>query len=192
MCANLRRKVVCYMNLSSFLLKLFGWSVEITVPNYPKCIFCVAPHTSNWDFILGELAIHSIGRSAGFMMKSSWFFFPLGIIFKAIGGVPVNRGKKKGSLVETMVKRFRSEEQLSIAITPEGTRKKVSNWHTGFLRIAYEANVPIALGAIDAANKHIQVTKTFIPTGNFEADIAEIKKYYKQFTGIKPDNFSAE
>lgn len=180
------------MNLAAKILKYFGWSVDISVPDYPKCIICVAPHTSNWDFILGELAIRSVGRSAGFMMKSSWFFFPLGPIFKAIGGVPVERKKKKGSLVEAMVQRFKTEERLVIAITPEGTRKRVTNWHTGFLRIAYEADVPIALGAIDAATKHIQVSDIFQPTGDIEADIKAIKHFYRPFTGLKPHNFSAE
>ncbi len=83
------------MNLSAEILRMSGWVVEFTVPDYPKCIICVAPHTSNWDFILGELAIHAVGRKAGFMMKSSWFFFPLGPIFKALGGIPVERKHKK-------------------------------------------------------------------------------------------------
>ncbi len=91
------------MNLSAEILRMFGWVVEFTVPDYPKCIICVAPHTSNWDFILGELAIHAVGRKVGFMMKSSWFFFPLGPIFKALGGIPVERKHKKNSLVESMV-----------------------------------------------------------------------------------------
>jgi len=178
------------MNIAAGILKLFGWSVDITVPDYPKCIICVAPHTSNWDFILGELAIRSVGRTAGFMMKSTWFFFPLGLLFKAIGGVPVERGKKTGSLVATMVERFRSESRLVIAITPEGTRRRVTTWHTGFLRIAYEADVPIVLGAIDASKKHIQITDIFQPTGNVNDDISAIKRFYTPFTGIHPENFT--
>ena len=71
-----------------------GWKVEVTVPDYPKCIICVAPHTSNLDFIIGELAYWSVGRRAGFLMKSTWFFFPLGLLLKALGGIPVKRGKK--------------------------------------------------------------------------------------------------
>lgn len=180
------------MNLAGRILKCFGWSVNYTIPDYPKCIICVAPHTSNWDFILGELAIHSVGRKAGFLMKSSWFFFPLGYFFKAIGGVPVERGKKKGSLVESLIKRFNSVERLTLAITPEGTRKRVVNWHTGFLRIAYETNVPIALGAIDFPTRHIEVSEIFEPTGDINADLAAIKRYYREYTGKYPGNFSAE
>lgn len=180
------------MNLAGRILKIFGWTLNYTIPDFPKCIICVAPHTSNWDFILGELAIHSVGRRAGFLMKSSWFFFPLGYLFKAIGGVPVNRGKKKGSLVESLICRFNSVDRLTLAITPEGTRKKVVNWHTGFLRIAYETKVPIALGAIDYPSRHIEVSVVFEPTGDINADLSAIKKYYRNYIGKYPDNFSAD
>ena len=180
------------MNLAGRILKLFGWSVDISVPDYPKCIICVAPHTSNWDFVLGELAIRSVGRTAGFMMKSSWFFFPMGILLRKIGGVPVERKHKKGSLVEAMVQRFRTEPRLTLAIAPEGTRKKVANWHTGFLRIAYEAKVPVALGAIDFPSKHIRVTDIFEPTGNIDADIAAIKAFYRPFSGKYPAHSTTE
>ncbi|MBD5225381.1 MAG: acyltransferase [Bacteroidales bacterium] len=180
------------MNISAKILKLFGWTVDYTVPDYSKCIICVAPHTSNWDFILGELAVRSVGRKAGFLMKSSWFFFPLGYFFKSIGGIPVNRRKKSGSLVGSIVEQFNTMKKLSIAITPEGTRKRVTNWHTGFLYIAYEAKVPIVLGAIDAENKQIIVRETFQPTGNVEADLLAIKRYYRNFVGIKPYNFTTD
>lgn len=73
------------MNAAGLILKLFGWKVSITVPDYTKCIICVAPHTSNWDFVLGELAYASVGRKAGFLMKDTWFFWPLGCFFRAIG-----------------------------------------------------------------------------------------------------------
>lgn len=180
------------MNIPSKILKWIGWTVDFTVPDYPKAIICVAPHTSNWDFILGELAIRSVGRHAGFLMKSSWFFPPLGYFFKAIGGIPVNRGKKNGSLVETLVEKFKSAERLVVAITPEGTRKKVTNWHTGFLRIAYEANVPIVLGAIDARTKKIEVKETFIPSGDIQNDLLSIKRFYRGMVGIKPNNFTTD
>lgn len=130
------------MGLSKWLLRMAGWTVEYTVPDYPKCIICVAPHTSNWDFILGELTIRSIGRKAGFLMKESWFRWPLGVIFRAIGGIPVPRKNKKQSLTETIVKKFRESTRLVLAITPEGTRKATAKWHSGFIYIARDAGVP--------------------------------------------------
>ncbi len=178
------------MNLPARILKIFGWSVHVSVPDYPKLIICVAPHTSNWDFVLCELAIHSVGRTAGFMMKSSWFFFPLGCLFRAMGGVPVERGKKKGSLVEAMVRRFDSEPRLTLAIAPEGTRKRTANWHSGFLRIADAAHVPVALATIDGPTKTIELTTMFDPSGDIDADMERIKKFYSRFHGLKPDKFS--
>jgi 1-acyl-sn-glycerol-3-phosphate acyltransferase len=180
------------MNLAARILKLAGWKVEVSVPDFPKGIICVAPHTSNWDFIIGELAIRSVGRTPGFMMKSSWFFFPLGYFFKAIGGIPVVRKNAKQSLVEAMVSRFNQEEKLVVAITPEGTRKPTAIWHTGFLRIAYEAKVPIALAVIDFRMKKAMLNQMFEPTGNIDADMLAIKKYYRPFTGRHPENFLTE
>jgi 1-acyl-sn-glycerol-3-phosphate acyltransferase len=182
------------MNLASIALKIAGWTVNITVPNYPKCIICVAPHTSNWDFILGKLAYISVGRDAGFLMKDSWFFWPLGPIFRAIGGVPVVRNKKdkKESLVEALVKKFNHTNKLQIAITPEGTRSRVTQWRTGFLRIAQQANVPILLGAFDYKSRTINICQEFKPTGNIEADLRAIKHYYKNSSGLYPDKFSTD
>lgn len=180
------------MNLAHRILRWFGWRVNVGVPDFPKAIICVAPHTSNWDFILGELAIRSVGRKAGFMMKSTWFFFPLGCFFRAIGGIPVERSRTKGSLVSTMVKRFNDSPRLTVAITPEGTRKRTSNWHTGFLRIACEANVPVCLAVIDYPTKRIMLNEVFEPSGNLDADMLAIKKYYAPYQGKYPENFTTE
>lgn len=174
-----------------FLLRLFGWKVIYAVPNYPKSIICVAPHTSNWDFVLGKIAYWSVGGHAGFLIKEAWFFFPMNLLFKALGGIPV--AKKRGSsLTEVLVEKFNTTDRMTLAITPEGTRRKVSEWRTGFLHIAYEAKVPIILGAIDAAKKTVHLERTFTPTGDVKADMKSIKTYYKGFNGIKPENFTTE
>lgn len=179
------------MNLSGAILKLAGWTVECSVPDYDKCIICVAPHTSNWDFIIGKLAYASIGRKAGFLMKDTWFFFPMGLFMKWLGGVPVARKHKGGSLVQQLVKRFDSSQRLTLAITPEGTRSRNEKWHTGFLRIAYEAKgVKIVLAAIDFKKKHAQITKTFTPSGNIDADMQRVKDYFKSFSGKYPEKFA--
>lgn len=179
------------MSLSGGLLRLAGWHVECSVPDYAKCIICVAPHTSNWDFVLGKLAYWSLGRQAGFLMKETWFFFPMKYLFRALGGIPVPR-RRGSSLTETLVERFRRSTRLTLAITPEGTRSRVTQWRTGFLHIAYEAGIPIVLGAIDAAHKTVWLVKTFTPTGDTEADMRRVKDYYRQFQGLKPEKFTAE
>lgn len=174
--------------LAKLLLRIVGWRVSITVPNYPKCIICVAPHTSNWDFILGKLAYLSVGRKAGFLMKESWFFFPLGILFRAIGGVPVPK-KRGSSLVESIIEKFNKSESCCIAITPEGTRKPVSQWRTGFLHISMGANVPILLGKFDFNQKIISVESEFFPSGNIDVDMQYIKNYYRDAVACYPEKF---
>lgn len=181
------------MILAKSILRLFGWTVEITVPDYPRAIICVAPHTSNWDFIIGKLAYSSVGRKAGFLMKNTWFFFPLGIIFKAMGGIPVSRkGKKGASLVDSIVTKYKILSNLVIAITPEGTRSRTDKWHTGFLQIACQANIPILLGAIDYNHKKVEIKNIFVPSNDTEADMRRIKDFYAPFSGKYPENFSTE
>ncbi len=176
------------MNLSKFILKIIGWQVNITTPDYAKCLICVAPHTSNWDFILGELAYTSIGRTAGFLMKEAWFKWPLGYFFRAIGGIPVP--KKRGSaLTQAIVEKFNASQRLVLAITPEGTRKATALWRHGFLHIAAEAGIPLLLGAIDYKRKYIEIATHFEPTGDTEADIKAIKKFYSRFSAKYPDKF---
>lgn len=179
--------------LARTILRLFGWKVSITVPDYPKCIICVAPHTSNWDFIIGKLAYASVGRKAGFLMKDTWFFWPLGPIFRSIGGIAVPRRKPAGrSLTDIVVEKFDSSERLTLAITPEGTRSRNANWHTGFLHIARRAGVPIALGVIDFSTKNVMIEKTFEPTGDVDADMRAVKDFYRHFKGKYPDKFAVE
>lgn len=180
------------MNFFGFVLKTFGWKVNITAPDYPKMLICVAPHTSNWDFILGKLAYAAVGRHAGFLMKSSWFFPPLGWIFKAIGGVPVHRSKGGPSLTQILVGKFRNSQRLVLAITPEGTRKRVTRWHTGFLHIAHETDIPIELGVIDFRTRTITVDTVFHTTGDVDKDMRDIKSFYRAIDplGKNPGNFS--
>lgn len=180
------------MNLSALILRIAGWKVTCTVPDFPKCIICVAPHTSNYDFIIGKLVYASLGRKAGFLMKSTWFFFPLGLIFRAIGGVPVYRDRKHDNLTRQLIERFDSADRLTLAITPEGTRSRTTEWRTGFLHIAREAGIPIVLGAIDFATKSVYLTDVFIPTGDTEADMRAVKDYYKPFTGKHPESFTTD
>ena len=168
---------------------LLGWKTNVTVPFHDKCILCAAPHTSNWDLLIGKLFYGSLGRDAHFMMKKEWFFFPLNLVFKAMGGIPVNRSKKN-SLVDQMAERFASVRRFNLAITPEGTRKANPEWKKGFYYIALKARVPVLLFGIDYPSKTISCTPTLIPSGDIEKDMREIKLYYQNFTGKHPAYFS--
>lgn len=169
--------------------RLLGWKMNVSVPDYDKCVVCAAPHTTNLDLFIGKLFYGAWGRKTSFMMKKDWFFFPLGLFFRAVGGIPVDRGRKS-SLVEQMVKHFAQAKRFHLAITPEGTRKANPNWKKGFYYIAQKANVPIVLVAIDYPTKTITATKSIIPSGDIDKDMREIKLYYKEFKGKHPENFS--
>ncbi|MDE6272775.1 MAG: 1-acyl-sn-glycerol-3-phosphate acyltransferase [Muribaculaceae bacterium] len=170
------------MNIWGLALKWFGWEVKISAPRRDKCVICVAPHTSNWDFIIGLAAYQSLGRSANFLMKKFWFFFPLKYLLKAFGGIPVESSRKTGkSLVSQIIEDFKSREYLNLAVTPEGTRSRVETWRTGFLQIALGAGVPVQLGVIDFSNKKIIIEREYLPTGNIEADMKHVKEYYSHF-----------
>lgn len=166
------------LNFWSRLLKWAGWSVEITTPWLDKCVICVAPHTSNWDFILGLAAYKSMGRKANFLMKEFWFFFPLKYILKRLGGIPVPSKKGKESLTDIIINRFNQYSYLNLAVTPEGTRSRRDKWKTGFLYISYGAEVPIQLGIIDYKSKKVIIKDTYYPTGRITEDMAKIKQYY--------------
>lgn len=141
--------------------RLLGWKTNVTVPNYDKCVICAAPHTTNLDLFIGKLFYGALGRKTSFMMKKDWFFFPLGIIFKAVGGIPVDRSRKT-SLVDQMVHHFAECKKFHLAITPEGTRKANPNWKKGFYYIALKAQVPIVLIGIDYSTKTITSTKAIM------------------------------
>lgn len=175
------------------LLKWSGWTTEVTVPMREKCIICVAPHTSNWDFILGELYYTSIGRTAGFLMKKEWFFWPLGRIFRRMGGIPVVRSRKT-SLTDQLAAIAKDAEYFNLAVTPEGTRKLVTTWKRGFYFIALKAQLPIQLYALDGKNKRIVCTRELIPSGDVDADFRMIMDYYRPFVGkeIKRGKFAVE
>lgn len=176
--------------MAGAVLRIFGWRVKDRVGYIPKAVICVAPHTSNWDFVLGELAYLKLGRKAGFLMKQSWFFFPLGSLLRAIGGIPVNRSRQS-SLTEQLAHRFACSEELHIAITPEGTRKRVVDWKKGFYFIAEKANVPILLATIDYARKEVEMKEIFYPTGRVEEDIQTIRKKFSASSARHPHLFAS-
>lgn len=169
--------------------RILGWKAEVTVPDFKKCIICAAPHTSNWDFLLGKLFINAVGRQSGFLMKKEWFFFPLGPIFRAMGGIPVYRSKHT-SMVEQLIEKAKQSEEFHLAITPEGTRSANPDWKKGFYYIALGAELPIVLIGVDYQKKCITATKYIHPCGDIDKDMREIKLYFKDFKGKYPEKFA--
>ncbi len=180
-------------NAWGFILRLFGWKVNITVPWRKKCIICVAPHTSNYDFLIGLAAYRSLGRKANFLMKEGWFFFPLKYIFRALGGIPVP-GDKGSRLTEKIIERFDTTDYMNLAVTPEGTRSLTSRWRRGFLYIAYGAKVPVQLGVIDFKRKEVVIADEYHPTGSIEEDMKAISAYYSHYGDAAryPEKFTTD
>ena len=171
------------------LYKVCGWTKEVSVSHPKKYIICLAPHTSNWDFVLGQLYSHADGVKINFLMKKEWFFFPLGALFRRLGGIPVNR-QKKGSMTDTLAEPAQQSEVFRLCVTPEGTRKSNPEWKKGFYYIALKAGLPILLYGVDYERKLIQCTKVVVPTRDIDREVAEIKEYFKNFKGKHPEQFA--
>ena len=131
-----------------------GWTTEVTEDHPDKFIICLAPHTSNWDFILGLLYSRARGMQCNFMMKKEWFFWPLGPIFRSLGGIPVYR-QKKTSMTDAMAEAAKAAKTFHLCITPEGTRSRTADWKKGFYFIALKAGLPILLYGVDYTQKRI-------------------------------------
>lgn len=178
---------------SRIFFGLMGWHELVTVASRVKCVICVAPHTSNWDFIIGKLYYYAKGLHAGFLMKKEWFVGPLGWLFRSMGGIPVERSKHT-SLTDQLAQLAAKKPHFTLAVTPEGTRSLVKQWKRGFYFIALKAGIPIQLFAIDYKNKQIVCTKEIIPDGNVEEQMQEIMHYYAQFASSArhPEKFCVE
>ena len=171
------------------LYKKLGWTKCVTVAHPDKFIICLAPHTSNWDFIIGQLYAQAEGFKINFLMKREWFFWPLGVIFRSLGGIPVWRSKHT-SMTDNLAETAKTKDSFKLCITPEGTRSPNTEWKKGFYFIALKAEIPILLYGVDYEKKKIVCTDSFTPSGNIDEDMPKIKSYFKYFKGKKPENFA--
>lgn len=174
---------------AKFILWVFGWKVDQTIPKEKSYIILVAPHTSNWDFIVGRLVIGSLRVPQTVMMKKEMFFFPLKYLLKALGAMPINR-KKSMKIVDYIVEQFNEKEDFVFSITPEGTRSYVEKWKTGFYYIASKANVPIVLGKIDYKRKRAGLADVIYPSGDFDKDFRIIVDVLSEVTGRNPEMYN--
>ena len=165
------------------------WKIILPTKYPDKCVIIMAPHTSNWDFVVGRCCAYAIGLSPKYMAKSELFIPILRFFIKLNGGIPVDRSKK-GNIVDQMVSLFNVSEKLALAIAPEGTRKRVNKWKSGFYHIAMRSNVPIVLMKIDYKKKEIGVCGKIMPSGDYNSDIEYIEKKYHNVNAKYPNNFN--
>ena len=152
------------------------------LPDEPRLVAIVAPHTSNWDFPLGLLVKWALGIRASFLGKHTLFKPPLGWFMRRWGGIAVDR-RSANNVVAQMLEEFRRHDRLLLVIAPEGTRKRVAEWKTGFYHIAYGARVPIVCVAFDWGRRVIRFGPTMRPTGNAQRDVAELRAAYHDVRG---------
>jgi 1-acyl-sn-glycerol-3-phosphate acyltransferase len=172
--------------LSHVIFKISGWHVKGHVPQeVKKCIMIAAPHTSNWDLLYARCAFYIMGVEVRYTIKKEAMVGPLGWLLKKMGALPVDRSRNN-SLVQGMIDILEEADKMVIMVTSEGTRKYQPRWRKGFYYAAVGANVPIVLGFLDYAKKEAGVGPTFYPTGNVEADIEEIKNFYRTKTAKYP------
>ena len=162
------------------LLRLLGWRLEAGLPDLPKFVVIAAPHSSNWDFPIGIGAAFALRLDFNFVGKSELFRGPLGPLMRALGGLPVDRHHPEG-FVAQLVALFAARETLVLAMAPEGTRKPVTRWKSGFYRVALGAGVPIVPAYFDNGRRRIGFGPPLQPSGDAERDIAELRNYYARF-----------
>lgn len=174
--------------LYRLIFKLIGWKTEGSFPiDIKKFIVAVAPHTSNWDFVIGVLARSVLNlQKAKFLGKDSLFKPPIGWLFRAMGGYPVNRSKKN-DMVEQVVDIFNKHDEFYLGLAPEGTRKKVEKLRTGFYYIAKKANVPIIPVGFDFSKKTVVVGEPFYTTDSFDRDMEQLLGFYRKIQGKNPE-----
>ncbi|WP_372755096.1 1-acyl-sn-glycerol-3-phosphate acyltransferase [Mariniflexile sp.] len=170
--------------------KILGWQVvgntNFSKDSIKKAVIIAAPHTSWHDFYIGVLLRSVLNMKAHFIAKKELFVFPFGLFFKSIGGVPIDRNTSENK-VETIANLFKGKEEFRIALSPEGTRKKVKIWKTGFYHIAKKAQVPIIMFTLDFENKQNRISEPFFTTDDIESDFKFMHKFYEGVNGKIPE-----
>lgn len=172
--------------VARFSLRRLGWSFEGELPNLAKAVIIVAPHTSNWDFVLGITAMFALGLRVSWLGKHTVFRPPFGALFRWLGGIAVDRSARTG-VVDQMVEALRSRDRLILGLAPEGTRRQVTRWKTGFYHIAHGAGVPVVPVTFDYPRRVVRFGAPIAPSGDFAADMKRLGAFF----GLDPDALQA-
>ena len=169
--------------LCKIFLKVMGWEFVGEVPeDVKKAVLVCAPHTSNWDFPLALASFVMADLKVNYFIKKSWFFFPMNFLFKATGGIPIDRSKNHG-LVDSMSLLLKESDELIVAVPAEGTRSWVPKWKTGFYHIAKSAKVPIIMGFVDFKIKEVGFGPVLNISGDFVKDMSKIQAFFENKSG---------
>jgi len=177
--------------LAKFIyFKVLGWTVvgnkDFSKGDIKKAVIIAAPHTSWHDFYIGVLLRSVLDVKTNFVGKKELFVFPVGRLFRALGGAPIDRHTNENK-VQAIANLFKEKREFRMAMSPEGTRKKVDTWRTGFYYIAKTAKVPIIMFTLDFENKQNNISKPFYPTDDIKKDFEFMHNFYKGVKGKIPD-----
>ncbi|WP_033958633.1 1-acyl-sn-glycerol-3-phosphate acyltransferase [Psychroserpens jangbogonensis] len=177
--------------LAKFIyFKLLGWEItgntNFSNNTIKKAVIIAVPHTSWHDFYIGIILRKISGIKTNFVGKKELFKWPFGWYFRYVGGAPLDRTSGQNK-VQAIAKLFEGKDEFRLTLAPEGTRKKVKEWKTGFYYIAKEAKVPIIMFTLDFKNKRNNISEPFYPTDDIEADFKFMKSFFKGVVGKKPE-----
>lgn len=176
--------------LATGLMRLIGWRFAGEhFPDVRKCVLIVAPHTSNWDFIVGVAAMYALGLRGTFLAKDSIFWFPLGIVMRFLGGFPVDRTARSDVVTQT-VDLIERTDRITVVLAPEGTRKLVTRWRSGFYWIAQKGGIPIFPVTFDFTRKEVRFFPLFHPTGDQDGDIERLRALFDPSMARFPAKFA--
>ena len=165
-------------------LRIMGWKILGDFPDLNKFIIAVVPHTRNLDFVVGVLVRAVLNEQINFVGKKELFNPFTGWFFTAMGGFPINRGKNENK-VTSIAEVFNKRNSFRLAIAPEGTRKKVDSWKTGFYHISLKASVPILLVNFNYREKKVSLLKLFYPTGDLKKDFKSMEGFFNKVMKVK-------
>ena len=177
---------ILLQKIGKFFLTITGWKFKGDIPRSDRIILVAGPHTSNWDFLLALAFIFGLNLNVFWIGKHTLFKNGFSKIMRKLGGIPVDRASPE-LLMNEVSHIIKKQQGVIIAISPEGTRKKVERLKSGFLRIAKTTNSQILLAGIDFESKLIHLGKLFQPSGNTESDLLNVHNYFRQFKGKRPE-----
>lgn len=180
-----RRGSAAIRSLGRLVLRLLGWRVEGVIPDLPKFVIAVAPHTSNWDFVVGVAAMFALDLDLAFLGKHTLFRGPLAPVLRWMGGIPVDRSSPHGVVSES-ARAFQHVDRRILALAPEGTRKGASRFRSGFLHIARAAHVPVVLAALDYEARVVRIGPQVEPSEDVDADLRRIEAHFAAVKGKRP------
>ena len=178
--------------LARFVFWISGWTFKGSMPEgVKKAVLIAVPHTSNWDLLYARAGFFLMDIPVRYTIKNELMKGPLGWVLKELGGIAIDRkkipGGRKQTYTEAMINMLKEADDLVIMVTPEGTRKQVKRWKTGFYHVALGADVPVVIGYLDYKKKEAGIGPIFYPDGNMDAQIEEMKAFGRTIVPRHPE-----